>query len=182
MRLILLPLTTTSRMIIAQRTGHTAYVALKPTRLDDKLTLRAHNMWAGWEVSSTWWKKQITHWGNKAMDNISYEEWSLKGVPRAPPGLFATKPKMWWEFWRSDNTAHDPREVEGLVSGRVAIVFPPNLVKENEVANAVREFAVKKQPYHLKMMLIYGAVSPLTLPVALLPVIPNLPGKLDVFK
>ncbi|KAK7205566.1 mitochondrial K+-H+ exchange-related-domain-containing protein [Myxozyma melibiosi] len=176
MRIILLPLTTTTRMVIAQRTGYTAVIAANPRRIDDKLTLRAHKMWADWESSSTWWKKQVTKWGNKAMDNISYEEWSLKGIPRAPPGLLMQSPKKWWEVWRSSGENATPEEIEGLVSGKVALVFPPRHINADEVAPILRKFAVSKQPYHLKMMLIYGAVSPLTLPVALLPVIPNIPG------
>ncbi|KAJ8101173.1 mitochondrial K+-H+ exchange-related-domain-containing protein [Lipomyces tetrasporus] len=175
MRIIILPLSTASRLVIAQRTSSHAL----PPRFDDRLAQRAHNMWTTWESSTTWWKIKVTKWGNAAMDRIPYDEWSLKGVPRPPAGLLPTHPKKWWEFWKRNDDLRDRnlRDREFLMqSKRVPLVYPPGLIKDHEAAEFVRQLAEKGLPYHFKYMVLSLVGAPLTLPVALIPLIPNIPG------
>ncbi|KAK9365856.1 mitochondrial K+-H+ exchange-related-domain-containing protein [Lipomyces kononenkoae] len=172
MRITVLPLSTTSRLIIAQRTAAHA----PPPRLDDRLAKRAHTLWTRWENSTTWWQVKVTKWGNAAMDRIPYDEWSLKGVPRPPFGLFPLAPKKWWEFWKRDADLKDKDRKALMGAKRVPLVFPPHLMKEHEAVDSVRQLAEKGLPYHFKYMLLSLAATPLTLPIAVLPLIPNLPG------
>ncbi|KAK9239737.1 mitochondrial K+-H+ exchange-related-domain-containing protein [Lipomyces kononenkoae] len=170
MRIIVLPLSTSSRLIITQRTAAHAL----PPRLDDRLAKRAHTIWTNWENSNTAWKIKVTKWGNAAMDRIPYAEWSLKGVPRAPVGLFPSRPKKWWEFWKHNEGFQDGKALVG--TKRVPLVYPPHLIKEHEAVDSVRQLAEKGLPHHFKYMLLSLGGLPLTLPVAVLPLIPNIPG------
>ncbi|KAK9347776.1 mitochondrial K+-H+ exchange-related-domain-containing protein [Lipomyces starkeyi] len=170
MRIIILPLSTSSRLIITQRTASHPL----PPRLDDRLAQRAHIIWSKWENSTTWWKIKVTKWGNAAMDRISYDEWSLKGVPRPPVGLFASRPKKWWEFWKRSDDLRDREVLMG--TKRVPLLYPPHLIKEHDAVESVRQLAEKGLPYHFKYMLLSLVGAPLTLPVALIPLIPNIPG------
>ncbi|KAK9477948.1 mitochondrial K+-H+ exchange-related-domain-containing protein [Lipomyces japonicus] len=176
MRLLIVPLSTRSRLIIAQRTAVTLQPNL-PQTVDEKIAKRAHKMWSAWEGSSTWWKKKVTAWGNKVMNTVPYEEWSLKGFPHAPPGLFNDPPARWWEIWKPQLPSNPDSESAALISSSVVpVVYPSGLIKDEQVSILLNDLALRGVPKHKKLMIWSLVASPLTLPVALFPVIPNIPG------
>ncbi|KAK9451027.1 mitochondrial K+-H+ exchange-related-domain-containing protein [Limtongia smithiae] len=178
MRIFILPLTSTTRMIIAQRTAAAATAA---PRIDDRLAARVHKLWTDWEASPTWWKQRVTTWGRAALDRISYEEATLKSIPRAPPGLFgeSLRPPWWRRTWLLRRTEDDPAAAAALLVARqfkIPLVFPPTLVPPGEAAAMVAAYANEKVPEHMNKMAWCAVLAPLTLPFALLPVVPNVPG------
>ncbi|KAK9462386.1 mitochondrial K+-H+ exchange-related-domain-containing protein [Lipomyces oligophaga] len=198
-RIIVLPLTTARRLIITQRT-EAHFINPRRPRIDDRLTQRAQKMWSDWEKSSTWWKQKVTAWGAKVLDQVPYEEWSLKAVPQAPVGLFPVRTGTWWIPWSRQNnsvTDSDDKSLQVRTAGTVTvpIVYPVNVQVADPasvttvggdigeaVALDLKNWAVQQSPIQIRKLLICAAISPLTLPIALLPVIPNLPGFYLLFR
>ncbi|KAK9453197.1 mitochondrial K+-H+ exchange-related-domain-containing protein [Dipodascopsis uninucleata] len=177
MRILFIPLSARRNIIIAQRMAATSPGRARQ-RLDDRLAERVQKIWTKWESSSTWWKKSVVSWGNAALDRIAYEEWSLKSMPHAPPGISKVGPKKWWQIWRwGEKEPNDGSgDTESLIQTKVAVLFPPKVVNEDAVIDIIGKFAAEQKPFHLNRMLICTAIAPLTLPVALVPLIPNIPG------
>ncbi|KAL9583956.1 MAG: hypothetical protein Q9212_002406 [Teloschistes hypoglaucus] len=159
MRLFLLPISTKRSLIYCQRlnnqlSSETTYV--------DKLTARASATWLKWEKAESGWQKKVTAYGNKLFERIPHEEWGLKSVP----------------------PLSRRREDEELKGGKeVQVQYPGSLISEEGVKEALKTFAgTERQSFHTKWM--WGSIigMPISAPVALLPVIPNLPFFYLVFR
>lgn len=74
---------------------------------------------------------------------------------------------------RSDVDNPDPADQDGV--RQVPFVYPPSLEQPDELISTFRKSLAHREPYHRKWMKLNLYLSPLTLPFALVPVIPNLP-------
>ena len=167
MRLFLLPLTPTRTLLYAHRlpplpsissstlpsTTDTSNTTTTPSpSLLDQATTRAAVLWTSWESSPTGWKNFITHHGNRALQRISYEEWGLKSVPPLPS---------------TPNHNHQPHPV--------SVLFPSRILDRGRIPAILRQLATSRQSIHRQRMYICLLTAPLTAPIALLPIVPNIP-------
>ncbi|KAL8777942.1 MAG: hypothetical protein Q9194_002273 [Teloschistes cf. exilis] len=152
MRLFLLPISTKRSLIYCQRLNN--QLSSKTTYVD-KITSRASATWLKWEKAESGWQKKVTAYGNKLFERIPHEEWGLKSIP----------------------PLSRRREDEELKGGKeVQVQYPGSLIDEEGVKEALKTFAgTERQSFHTKWM--WGSIigMPISAPVALLPVIPNLP-------
>ncbi|KAF4635054.1 hypothetical protein G7Y89_g3048 [Cudoniella acicularis] len=158
MRLFLLPISTRRTLIYCQRLNVTT-TAQKGWL--DKGTAKAASIWAAWEKKESGWQKKVVDYGNEALKRIPYEEWGLKSIPP----LSARRRK---------------EELSG--KEKVEVSFPKTLIPENTVLDALKKLGTERQRLHKSRMLWCFVGMPITAPIALLPVIPNIPFFYLVFR
>lgn len=152
MRLYLLPISTRRTLLYAQRlninttTAETSYL--------DKAVNYAAKTWAGWEQKDSGWQRKVVDYGNQALRRIPYEEWGLKSVPP----LSARRQK---------------EEIRG--QEKVQLVFPASALPVHKVQGVIKALATERDGLHRKRLMYCIVGMPLTIPVGILPVIPNLP-------
>jgi Mitochondrial K+-H+ exchange-related len=147
MRLILLPISTRRTLIYAHRLSPPPAAQ---TSLADRVTARAAAQWRKWEAAEGGWQRKVTRWGNAAFARIPFQEWGLKSVPP-----LSAKQK---QADRDDGK-----------STRVDVVFPPNVLRPEEVEGTLWRLATERQGLHRRSMWWSIAGLPITLPVGLIP-------------
>ncbi|KAI9171085.1 protein (fungal and plant) [Paramyrothecium foliicola] len=152
MRLFLLPVSTRRTLLYAQRLG----VTTKPsdTSYADRGAAWAAKKWAEWEAKDRGWQKKVVEYGNHAFRRIPYEEWGLKSVPPL-------------------STRRRDEELHG--KDKVQLVFPPSAISLHKAEGILRTLATERQNLHRQRLLWCCIGMPITIPFALVPVIPNLP-------
>lgn len=115
-----------------------------------------------WEKYESGWQKKVTVYGNKLFQRLPYEEWGLKSVVPLS------------ETRRAE-------ELERRTKSNVK--YPSSILGEERVRELLKWYAShERQRYHRKWMWASLFGMPITAPVALLPVIPNLPFFWLVFR
>lgn len=152
MRLFLLPISTRQSLIYCQRLK--VQPSEKTTYLDRAATKGA-NLWLNWDKKESGWQKKVTSYGNKLFQRLPYAEWGLKSI--LP---LSAKRKQ--------------DEIEG--KEEVRLEYPGAFIDAREVHNALQELGSKeRQSFHTKWFWASIVGMPISAPVALLPVVPNLP-------
>ncbi|KAE8444506.1 hypothetical protein EG329_000490 [Mollisiaceae sp. DMI_Dod_QoI] len=158
MRLLLLPISTRRTLIYCQRLN---IATTEKQSLLDKGTTRAANLWANWEKKESGWQKKVVEYGNAALRRIPYEEWGLKSIPPL-------------------SARRKAKELSGKEA--VEVSFPSTLIPENTVTEVLKKLGTERQTLHKSRMIYCFIGMPITAPVALIPVIPNLPFFYLVFR
>ena len=154
MRLFLLPISTRRTLIYCERLQPTLAPGQKPPILDRVLN-KTSETWTKWESAEKGWQKQVTNYGNQLFRRIPFEEWGLKTLPPL------TK----------------TREKEMIETGRLRfdVLFPGKFLKEGRVLGMLDTLAKERQGLHKNKLWQSVALMPVTIPFAIVPVVPNLP-------
>lgn len=146
MRIFLLPISTRRTLIYCDRV-QSQLNANGTQSLHDRIVNKANETWAAWENSPNKYKKRLTDYGNKVFNRISYEEWGLKTLPSNAGELTPTE-----------------------------VLFPGRFLDQKRVPDILKKIATERQALHKQRF--WGSLIglPFTIPVGLLPVIPNIPG------
>jgi len=154
MRLFLLPISTRRTLIYCERLQPTLSPGQKPPLLD-RLLAKTSETWTKWEAADKGWQKKVTVYGNQLFRRIPFEEWGLKTLPPL------TK----------------TREREMIVTGKLRfdVLFPGRFVKEGSVLGTLERLSRERQALHARKLWQSVALMPVTVPFALVPVVPNLP-------
>jgi hypothetical protein len=154
MRLFLLPISTRRTLIYCERLQPTLAPGQKPPILDRVLS-KTSETWTKWESAEKGWQKKVTTYGNQLFRRIPFEEWGLKTLPPL------TK----------------TREKEMIETGRLRfdVLFPEKFLKESRVLGMLDKLARERQGLHKAKLWQSVALMPVTIPFALVPVVPNLP-------
>jgi hypothetical protein len=159
----------------------------KIPRIDERLVERASKTWNDWNRSDKSWKRTIVGWANAAMERIPYDEWALKTIPAR--GVYLRRIKPAEDRAQEDQTEHisidefekrDDLGPKDLVQVRVE--YPGSILDVQQVESRLQSLASSGITRHTKYFWLSAIGAPLTLPVALIPVIPNLPGFYLLFR
>jgi len=118
-------------------------------------------LWASWEKKESGWQKKVVDYGNQALKRIPYEEWGLKSIPPL-------------------SARRKAEELSG--KEKVEVSFPTTLIPEGEVSKVLRKLATERQNLHKSKMIWSVIGMPITAPIAIIPLIPNLPFFYLVFR
>ncbi|KAL4947770.1 mitochondrial K+-H+ exchange-related-domain-containing protein [Aspergillus filifer] len=151
LKIFVVPISTKRALIYARPLGQD--VSGKRSIID-RITDKAAETWAKWEEADKGWKMHLVSWGNKVQQRIPYEEWGLKSIPS-----LETQKKL--------DEAHGTKKVE--------VLFPGNAIKEEKLLPMLHKLSKERQDLHRRRMWWSLIVSPFTAPVALIPLIPNIP-------
>ncbi|KAK7956084.1 uncharacterized protein PG986_005306 [Apiospora aurea] len=151
MRLYLLPISTRRTLLYCERFN---VQSVKQKTIVDNVTTRAATLWANWEKKESGWQRKIVDYGNHALRRIPYEEWGLKSVPP----LSARR-----------------RDEELKGQDRVELVFPDTVIPAHKAAAVLKALGTERETLHKKNLIWCLVGMPITIPFALVPVIPNLP-------
>ncbi|KAH0558490.1 hypothetical protein GP486_004854 [Trichoglossum hirsutum] len=150
MRLFLLPISTKRVLIYCEKSSK---FATDRNTLLDKATAKAAQIWVQWEKSNKKWQQNITAYGNRAFQRIPFEEWGLKSIP----------------------PLSSQRRAGGMAGEKVEVTFPPTLIKPESTQTLLRKLGTERQSLHRKRMWWSIAGMPITIPLVLVPIIPNIP-------
>lgn len=147
-----------------------ASFSLSPSSLIKKMTDTGTKQWNKLANSAQGsWKLKIYNTGERMMDKIPFEEWALKSID--PPHIHN---KILSSESRNHNTGTELKEAQ-KTSQVIELLYPGSLCVERELMNGLRHSMAESEPYHRKWMKLNIFLSPLTLPCAIVPLIPNLP-------
>lgn len=129
-------------------------VSEEPSYLD-KGTAKAAKLWSSWEEKESGWRKKVVDLGNNALKRIPFEEWGLKSIP----------------------PLSSRRKSQELDAGEatVEVSFPSILIPKENVQEVLRKLGTEREALHKSRMIYCFIGLPVTAPIALLPLIPNLP-------
>ncbi|BGO96027.1 hypothetical protein NBRC10512_002445 [Rhodotorula toruloides] len=128
------------------------------TRYTHKAIDKAADLWAGLgKADEGTWKRRAYVLGERMMDRIEYEEWALKAIdPALAPKLVSSK-----------DSAH--------VKETVDVLFPPSLLDDKALLSSLKASLEHREPHHRSAMWRCLLLAPVTLPFAIVPVVPNFP-------
>lgn len=145
MRIYLLPLTTRQALIYCQRGP--VKVGTTP-RLIDRVTTKATETWSNWEAAESGWKKKVVTYGNRALQRIPYQEWSLKSFPPSSPKL----------------------QAEQITDGKkFDVIYPGNVMHAEDVPKIMARLARERKQLHWNRFIGSMVAMPFTIPFGLIP-------------
>ncbi|TQS36119.1 hypothetical protein Golomagni_03439 [Golovinomyces magnicellulatus] len=157
MRLYLLPISTQRTMIYCQKFN----VPTEKRTWIDYSIMRAEKLWSGWEKKESGWQKSVVEFGNKVLERIPFEEWALKSIPPLP---FRSKLKNL------------------KATGKIEVIFPHSLGLKHDIHKTLGKLSTERQHFHMSRMIFSFIGMPISAPLMIIPVIPNLPFFYLVFR
>ena len=121
------------------------------------------------------WKRRTYAAGEKLMDRIEYQEWALKGVdPALGPGLRAKEGEA-----ESKDAASSSTSATTTTAPRpstLPLLYPSSLIHPpSNLLHSLTHLTLHRTPHHRTRLLYCVLGMPLTIPFALVPIVPNLP-------
>lgn len=121
------------------------------------------------------WKRRTYAAGEKLMDRIEYQEWALKGVdpglgPSLRPGTRRDTASSSSKEEGNDTAASSPSRPTTL-----PLLYPSTLVQPQSLLHSLTHLTTHRTPHHRTRLLYCVLGMPLTIPFALVPIVPNLP-------
>jgi len=157
----------------AAATPESKDLATRATNLITGATNFAASKWEELgKVEKSNWKYKTYMRGEKLMDRIEYEEWLLKALDASTaPKLWSKRPKV----SNGDTSSVSNETLAQSHESHVPLYFPPSLISESGLMNNFKGLLEYRESHHQSAMTKALLVAPLTLPFALVPVIPNFP-------
>ncbi|KAG6334698.1 hypothetical protein ID866_4397 [Astraeus odoratus] len=152
------------------------------SRLVNKLTLKATETWANLGKAPTGsWKMQLYEHGERLVDRLDFEELALKGVD---PSLGPCISNADIARGRSDS---NPRgsEMSPQRHPEIRLIYPPSVYSDLSLVvpngnvhpslSHLQSLLSCREPRHRRGFYLWMFIAPLTFPITIIPIIPNIP-------
>lgn len=147
-------------------------------RYENKLTALALKGWNSLKASDKSYNKKIVYYVNKFLDTIPWTEDSLRSIPSSSTLLRQIKLTETELKESNDKKLISPLDVKAgdydLIN--IPVYYPSSILTKENLQLQLKEASEFGLKYHKKHMLITAVLIPLSLPIALVPVVPNVPG------
>lgn len=189
---ISLPVTTRKSYIYLQ---HNSSLLLKAQinsipwaiKLENKATGLATKAWTKLNESNLLVNRKIVQFVKKLLDTIPYEENCLKSFPSQSSMIREVNEETLDESLENVSSTSTslppavlPHEIETHNIPHTQLkpipLYHPSFQRPTVILNQLHDFRDEARAKHLKYALLCGVGVPLSLPFALLPVVPNVPG------
>ncbi|KAH9851625.1 mitochondrial K+-H+ exchange-related-domain-containing protein [Lenzites betulinus] len=167
MRIVALPLTRPPKPLHGNAAGQLTYYHFITPPENTKTTTwakwavtKASDLWAGFgKAPEGHWKRRAFVYGERLIDRLEFEELALKSLdPSLGPSL--------------SSIVH-PSAKEETAPVHIPLVYPPSACASP--LPHLQTLVEKRAPRHKKGFVFWLAVSPLTAPFMIIPIIPNFP-------
>ncbi|KAK3954043.1 mitochondrial K+-H+ exchange-related-domain-containing protein [Pseudoneurospora amorphoporcata] len=196
MRLYLLPISTRRTLLYCQKlqppsasaassitAGSSSTTTTKQKQSwGDYIQTKAALTWASWEKKESGWQKSVVGYGNHLLRKLPYEEWALKSVPpltkarqRQLEALVQEQAQEQGGFKMESEEAEKGGKRGKVDIGKVEVVYPAGLITEERVPRILHKLATEREGHHKKWFWYCLVGMPVTLPIGILPLVPNLP-------
>ncbi|SPO20959.1 uncharacterized protein UTRI_00436 [Ustilago trichophora] len=113
------------------------------------------------------WKRRTYVLGERLMDRIEYQEWALKGIdPAMGPHLMSG---------RSKDAVAESSDSGIPKLDHIPLLYPPSLLQPERLLKSLKNLTDHRTPHHYRRFWYCVVGMPITIPFALVPVVPNLP-------
>lgn len=175
-KIIVIPVTNKKVFIYHKHTADLLNEDSSVIRLERWVTKKAADIWGKLNSSPKSYNKKIVSWVNKLLMNTPWTENSLKTIPGENYLLKRVskkdepndETKLSLTEYLSSNIPLEPKPLN--------VYLPGSILSEEEVKLQFEKEYRTGMQYHKKQMLLCLLGLPLTLPVILVPIIPNVPG------
>lgn len=178
-KMIVIPVTTKKVFIYHKHTADFLNEHSRLIRLETWLTRKAGTIWDKLNASPKSYNKKIVAGINGLLMNTPWTESSLKTIPGDNYLLKRVSKKDGPE----DGQEETKLTLKEYLSSKVPlqtkplnVYYPGKIVSEGSVTTELRALCEKGLHYHRKQALLCLLGIPLTFPVILVPIIPNVPG------
>ncbi|KAI0662332.1 mitochondrial K+-H+ exchange-related-domain-containing protein [Cubamyces menziesii] len=167
MRIIALPLTPPCKPINGKAAEHLTYYHFitppdnRKSTWSKWIVAKASDLWAGLgKAPEGNWKRRAFLYGERLVDRLDFEELALKSLdPSLGPRL--------------SNIVHTSSKKKEEATAQIPLIYPPSAC--TSPLPHIQSLLAKRTPRHKKGFWFWLAVSPITAPFALIPIIPNFP-------
>lgn len=146
-------------------------------KYENRAVSGAANLWNKMQQSDKPVNQKIVRFVSRFIERIPWTEDSLRSIPsrsallrqvktHGDDGTHADKSPL-----LKPATAADGEELEGI-----PVFYPAHLMTPVTLSKEIDALCQQATTYHKKQMLLTGIGVPLSLPIALVPVVPNVPG------
>lgn len=149
------------------------------TKLENKALGLVHKGWHKLSSSKFIVNVKVTQFARKIVDSIHYEETSLRSFPSKASMIREIDQQETQELESTHNTLIQ-KQIDDLKIPESQIkpipLYHPQFMNANSILSQLYRFRDDSYSAHLKYTILCGLGIPLSLPFALVPIIPNIPG------
>ncbi|CCH58385.1 hypothetical protein TBLA_0A05920 [Henningerozyma blattae CBS 6284] len=175
-KIIVLPITRDKSFVYFK---HTEEVKNKQSRIikyENWLNVKAGNYWLKLNNSPKSYNKKIVRWVNFFLDKIPWQEHSLRSIPRENYILKRIKYNTGQEKLMTNNKYIQESLKNSMKVTPINIYYPNELMNANQVKEQLNRLIVRGTKYHLRYIFYCILGIQFTLPIVLVPIVPNIPG------
>ncbi|KLO12193.1 hypothetical protein SCHPADRAFT_854179 [Schizopora paradoxa] len=139
--------------------------------LVERATSKASETWAGFgEAGEGSWKKRLHNYGERVIDRMDFQELALKSMDTS------LGPKV-------SKLGSNGLDLEDTFTPKIPLIHPTLLAPHPSSSSSsspsplthLQQLVVQRTPSHRKGFYKWMAITPVTFPLKLIPVIPNIP-------
>lgn len=172
-KIITIPVTTKKLFVYYKHKSELLNDRSLVVKYETKLVEKASNLWTKLQKSPKAYNKKVVAWVTSLLDKTPWTENSLNTIPSEGYILKRVKEK---EEERTLTLKEYLKRPEQLTAKPVNIYYPKEFISEGLVKAELRQLWENGQKYHRKYALMSLAAIPFTLPLVLVPIVPNVPG------